>query len=306
MTLRTAVSLFAALVLTACPALAQQQPKPTAVPANVEFLKNVVYGKGGDKDLVLNLARPKPSADGKAGGGKAGPLPCVVVLHGGGWAAGSKDSHNDLVVNLALRGYVAATVGYRFAPADPFPAQVHDVKCAVRYLRAHADQYNLDPTRLGAVGFSAGAHLSMMLGTTDKADGLEGEGGWPEPSSKVQAVVSFFGPTNLAAADLLPNTSPILNKFLGGTLAQKPDAYKQASPVTFVRRDTAPMLLFQGTNDNLVNWKQAVEMTDALAKNGVDGRIELLLGEGHGWQGPELKRTADATFAFFAEKLGKK
>jgi acetyl esterase/lipase len=128
-------------------------------PGDVQFRADVVYGKAGDVELKLDLSRPKTDAKN---------LPCVVVVHGGGWAGGDKRQHDDITWEFARRGYVSATVGYRLAPAHPFPAQVQDVKCAVRYLRAHADKYGLDPNRIGAVGFSAGAHLSMMLGTIDK------------------------------------------------------------------------------------------------------------------------------------------
>lgn len=295
---RIVLTALAALFLMATTASAQRRPtRPVDVPATVELLKDVVYGKGGGKELTLNLARPR----------KAGPAtPCIVVIHGGGWSAGRKEQHDELIVQLAERGYAAATVGYRLAPADPFPAQVNDVKCAVRFLRANAGKYNLDPERFGAVGFSAGAHLSMMLGVTDKSDGLEGDGGHPEQSSKVQAVVSFFGPTDLTAPELFPDISPILQRFLGGTIKEKADVYKQASPITYVRPTSAPMLLLQGTSDVLVNWKQAVRMAEALVRNGVDGRVELLLGKGHGWGQPELKRSADVTFAFFEERLAKK
>jgi acetyl esterase/lipase len=263
-------------------------------PDDVEFSKDVVYGKGGGKDLKLDLSRPK-QANGKR--------PCIVVFHGGGWAAGNKDQHDDVTWMLAQRGYVAATVGYRFAPEHVFPAQVEDAKCAVRFLRAHADKYGIDSERIGAVGFSAGAHLSMMLGTTRKEDGLEGTGGWADQSSRVQAVVSFFGPTDLAAPDLPQATLPILKKFLGGTKEEKPDAYKRASPITYVRKDCPPMLLFQGTMDPLVPHTQAYRMADAMTKAGVDGRVELLIGLGHGWVGPELRRTADAAFTFFDNRL---
>lgn len=285
------LSLFAVTIATA-----QQRPAEPPVPAHIEFRKDVVYGTGGGKDLKLNLARPKTST---------GPAPCIVIIHGGGWSAGTKEAHDDLAVTFAGKGYVAVTVGYRLAPDAVFPAQIEDVKCAVRFLRASSEKFRLDPKRIGAVGFSAGAHLSMLLGVMDKSDGLEGEGGYADQSSKVQAVVSFFGPTDLTAPEVFPVVSPILKKFLGGSITDKPDLYRKASPITYVKGDSAPMLLFQGTNDILVPWKQAIRMVDALVKNDVDGRLELLLGLGHGWGGKELLRTAESTFAFFEEKLSK-
>src|SRR5262245_12868637 len=126
-----------------------------AVPEGVVFEKDVVYGKTGEVELKQNLAKPKDAA---------GKLPCVLVIHGGGWAAGNKEGHNNLTWEFAKRGFVSATIGYRLAPKFLFPAQIEDVKCAVRYLRANAEKLNIDPEKLGAVGFSAGAHLSMMLG----------------------------------------------------------------------------------------------------------------------------------------------
>lgn len=291
--------LFAVLTLGLWSASATAQDRNAAEPAvpdTVELLRDVAYGKGGNKTLTLNLARPKVITS---------AAPCIVIIHGGGWTGGRKEQHNDLAVTLAGKGYVAATVGYRLAPEAIFPAQVNDVKCAVRFLRANADRFKLDPKRIGTVGFSAGAHLAMLLGVTEKKDGLEGDGGYDEQSSKVQAVVSFFGPTDLTAPEVFPEVSPILKKFLGGTMAEKPELYRKASPISYVTPDDAPMLLFQGTNDYLVNWKQAIRMTEALVKNDVDGRLELLLGPGHGWNGRELKRTAEATFAFFDEKLAK-
>ena len=263
-------------------------------PQGVEFERNVVYGKGAGEDLKLNLARP----------GKAeGPLPCIVVIHGGGWAAGRKEQHDDLTWKCAERGYVSATVGYRFAPKHRFPAQVEDVKCAVRFLRAHAARYGLDPDRIGAVGFSAGAHLSMMLGVMGKGDGLEGEGGWADMSSQVNAVVSFFGPTDFVSADYPEASRLIVRTFLGGTREEKPEEYRRASPVTYASKGDAPVLLFQGTKDPLVPHAQAWAMAEALTAAGVPGRVDLILGAGHGWGGAELPRTMDATFAFFDRHL---
>ena len=264
-------------------------------PADVVFEKDIVYGKGGGDDLKLDLSRPKNPASAK--------LPCIVILHGGGWTAGNKSGHDDMTWTFASKGYVAATVGYRLAPNYTFPAQVNDVKCAVRYLRAHAEKYGLDPDRIGAIGFSAGAHLAMMLGTTNKADGLEGDGGWGEQDSQVQAVVSFFGPTDLAASDIPEQSLGILKNFMGGTKQEKPEEYRKASPITHVTPGDAPMLLLQGTKDPLVPYTQTYVMLEAMTKNGVPGRIELIVGGSHGWGGAELSRTAAAAYAFFDEYL---
>jgi acetyl esterase/lipase len=266
-------------------------PKP---PDSIEFTRDIVYGKGGDREMMLNLSRPKNLNQ---------PTPCIVLIHGGGWSGGNRDQLNEPCWHMAERGYVTATVSYRLAPSAVWPAQIEDVKCAVRFLRANAARYNIDPQRIGAVGFSAGAHLAMLLGTTDAKDGLEGTGGWQDQSSKVQVVVSFFGPTDLTAPELLPDLSPVLKRFIGAKMSEKPELFKQASPVNHVSHDSAPMLLLQGTVDPLVNWSQAVKMAEALTRNDVDGRVELLIGRGHGWGEPELKRTGETTYAFLDEKL---
>lgn len=264
-----------------------------AADPEIEFQRDIEYGQAGGESLKLNLSIPK---------GGTGRLPAVVVIHGGAWRAGDRAGHDELTRRLAGEGYVAATVGYRFCPKHVFPAQVEDVKCAVRFLRANAEKYRIDPERIGAVGFSAGAHLAMMLGAMDPADGLEGAGGSPGFSSKVQAVVSFFGPTDFE----LPATEaarPLIVDFIGGPIDGKREAYRRASPVTYVSKGDAPMLLFQGTNDPLVPHAHATRMADAMQAAGVPGRIELIVGAGHGWGGAELVRTAAAMTAFFGDEL---
>ena len=262
-------------------------------PANVDFQPDITYATVDGEELKLDLSRPKDVK---------GPLPCVVVIHGGGWAAGNRKAHDNVTWELASRGYVAATVSYRFAPKHPFPAQIQDVKAAVRFLRGNAGKYNVDPAKVGAVGFSAGAHLSLLLGVMDKGDGLDDVGEYRDQPSKVQAVVSYFGPTDLLAP--YPEvTKPILEKFLGGPVEQKQELAKRASPVTYVSAGDAPTLLFQGTKDPLVPYDQAVRMADALTKVGVPGRVELILGAGHGWAGVDMRRTGAETWAFFDQQL---
>ena len=261
----------------------------------IEFRADVEYGTGGDQKLTLHAALPKDSQSARHG---------LVFIHGGGWAAGNKNDLKEAAREAAKKGYVSVSVGYRFAPKNHFPAQVEDVKCAVRWLRAHADELKLDANRIGAIGFSAGAHLSMMLGVMDKDDGLEGEGGWQDQSSKVQAVVAYFGPTDLLG-EYPPVSQEIVRQFIGGTKAEKTAEYKRASPITYVNAGDAPMLLFQGTNDGLVPYEQAYFMARALSEAKVPGRVELILGAAHGWGGPDLDHTRTETYTFFSRWLKK-
>lgn len=282
-------TLFVALLL--CTASRAQGAKP---PEDVTFEKDVVYGKGAGEDLKLNIARPKEGA---------GALPCIVFIHGGGWAAGNKEGHTTQTWDVVKKGYVGVTVGYRFTPKHRFPAQIEDAKCAIRFLRANAEKYGIDKDRIGAVGFSAGAHLAMILGVMDKADGLEGDGGNPEQSSKVNVVVSFFGPTDLTTKDWPDASRKLIEQFVDGPKDEKVDACRKASPITYVDKGDAPMLLIQGTKDRLVPYTQATLMVDALAKAGVPGRLDMIVGADHGWGGAELQRTADETYAFFDQYL---
>ena len=283
--------LIVALTLALLPALAPAAAPPDAV----SFQPDIVYATVAGEELMLNLAMPKNAA---------GALPCIVIIHGGGWAAGNRVGHNDLTWKFAERGYVSVTVSYRFAPKHPFPAQVQDVKAAVRFLRANAAKFHIDPARIGATGFSAGAHLSMMLGVMDKADSLDDVGDHRDQSSKVQAVVSFFGPADLNLP-YPPVTVNILRNFLGATPQENSDIARKASPVTYVNAGDAPMLLYQGTNDPLVPHDQAIAMANALTTAKVPGRVELLLNAGHGWGGAEITRTLLGMEAFFNEHLKK-
>jgi acetyl esterase/lipase len=293
------LAVLVATALAATSASAQEQrrrvrPGPigliddTRPPAiEIEFTKDIVYGHAGEVDLKLNLATPQ---------GLTHPAPAVVWIHGGAWRGGRKEDFDNVIRESAEHGYVSVSISYRLVPEHLFPAQVEDCKCAVRWLRENAKRLNVDPARIGVVGASAGAHLAMMLGAMDTGDGLEGEGGSPDASSRVQAVVSFCGPTNLQSE--FPDASKNLVADFIGEAANA----KAASPITYVNKDDPPMLLIQGTKDPLVPHDQAVQMVESLTAAGVPGRVELLIGEGHGWPS-QHKRVMAATFAFLDEYL---
>jgi acetyl esterase/lipase len=257
---------------------------------------DVTYTRVGDRELKLDIMAPK---------GDKGPYPAVMVIHGGAWRAGNKKDCRFIMPDFARRGYVAISPQYRFCPGEIFPAQVQDVKAAVRWVKGHAREYNIDVDRMGAIGFSAGGHLALMLGLTAPADGLEGEGSSDGPDSRVKAVVNFFGPTDLSASDIPEVSRPLVKDFLGGTPKEKPELAARASPLTYVSKDDAPVLTFHGTKDPLVPPTQATRLAEAMSAAGVPGRVELLIGAEHGWGGHELERTKAETFAFFDRYLRK-
>jgi acetyl esterase/lipase len=255
---------------------------------------DIVYQRVGEVELKLDLIRP---AEGP------GPFPGVVVIYGGAWRTGNKRGNRPTLAEFARRGYVAVSPQYRHCPRDIFPSQVHDVKAAVRWLRAHAAEYHLDAHHIGAMGFSAGGHLSMMLGVTGPEDGLEGDVPPGSPSSKVQAVVNYFGPTDLNSPAISEFSKGLIRDFLGGLPSEKPEVAIRASPVSFLSRDDAPILTFHGTKDPLVPHDQAHRLAEEMTRVGLAGRTELLIGAGHGWFGPEMKRTMEQTYAFFEVHL---
>lgn len=255
---------------------------------------DVVYAKAGARELKLDLLRPAQSQ---------GLSPAVVVIHGGAWRGGNKSEVRPMLSDFVRRGYVAIAPEYRLCPKDTFPAQVHDVKAAVRWLKANAGKLHVDPERVGAIGFSAGGHLALLLGLTGPNDGLEGDGSAAGPDSRVKAVVNWFGPTDLAAKDIPDVSKPLVNDFLGGSPQEKPAVAAKASPLTYVSKDDAPVLTFQGTKDPLVPYTQAIKLAAAMNDAGVPGRIELIVGAQHGWAGAELERTRNETFLFFDRYL---
>jgi acetyl esterase/lipase len=260
---------------------------------DIPIQKDIVYAKAGGEELKLDLARP---AKGE------GPFPLVVCLHGGAWQIGHRSSEHAQLRLLAGHGYVAATVGYRLAPKHRFPAQIEDARAAVRFLRAHARDYNIDPNRVAAVGGSAGGHLALLLGLMDGP-------------SKVRAVVNYFGPTDLRTWSATPQGDALLKKAVNGrdsngiledlvgTSDRKAEAVAKASPITYVDAKDPPVLTFQGTADPLVPTEQAKALHEALKKAGVAEKLVLLEGASHGWGGKEKERTDRLMLEFLDKHL---
>ncbi len=175
------------------------------VPDTVSVERNIQYGAGGGHPLQLDLYSPKRASQ---------PVPAVLFIHGGGWKNGYRQIYHYYCTKFAEHGYVAATATYRLTSEAPFPAAVEDVKCAVRWLRANAKKYGIDPNKIAAAGGSAGGHLALMIGYSSDVPELEGNGGNAGVSSRVQAVVDLYGPTDLTD-DFAKSRGEVI-RFLGG------------------------------------------------------------------------------------------
>jgi acetyl esterase/lipase len=275
------------------PATAQARPGLT-VPDNVVFEEAIEYSRPGGEQLLLDMARPR---------GKSGSFPAVVCIHGGGFVGGTRRAFQAMCVGLAEEGYVAVTIDYRLAPKHPFPACVEDVKAAVRWVRANATKYQVDPERIGATGSSAGGHLALMLGLTAGVRRFEGTGGNADQPSSVRCVVNYFGPTDFTRVYGKSKSEPVLVPFLGGNLQQERFRHIESSPLYWVTPAAAPTLSIQGTEDDHVPHEQAVWITERLRAAGVEASLLSIGGAGHGFTGRDAEMTRTAMLAFFAKHL---
>lgn len=235
----------------------------SAAPAADEFEKisDVVYMQRGDLDLLADVYVPEGE----------GPFPAVLVVHGGAWRSGDKNQLFFVAGRLVRDGYTCVAINYRLAPEHKFPAQIDDCKAAVRWMRDHAAQYKIDPNRIGAWGYSAGAHLVALLGTTDKSDGLEGPTATADsPSTRLQAVVAGGTPCDFRT---MPDADDGLAFWLGASRSDKPEIYKQASPMVYVTDDDPPFFFYHAKNDELVPLESPQAMQAALEQAGVEAEL---------------------------------
>ena len=255
------------------------------IPDDVTVVRDVVFGTGGGRDLKMHIVLPAES--------DRQLRPAFVWIHGGGWQSGSKEGGLAQVIPLVRSGFVGATIEYRLTGEAPFPAQIEDCKCAIRFLKAHAQKYGIDPNRVAVGGSSAGGHLVALLGTSGGEKSLEGNGGWPDQSSRVHAVLDLYGPTDFRAFVTTSgyerhnqDGSPESKLLGGGEVLSSPDQIRIVNPITYVDSDDPPFLIIHGSNDRTVPLNQSTLLHDALKKAGVSAQLKIIEGGGHG--GPEF------------------
>lgn len=267
---------------------------PVPVPANVQADLDVEYSRVGGP-VQMDIFRPA---------GAGGVNPTVLAIHGGGFRAGKRTSYHPLCIKLALRGYTCATMSYRLAPRNQFPAPVEDAKAAVRFLRANVKKYGVDPAHIGVTGGSAGGYLALMVGLTGPLKIFEGSGPNLEQSSAVQAVVDFYGPTDFTQSyGKSVDAHEVLPLFLGGDLAHNRQEHVVSSPLYYVTPMAPPILAVHGTKDNYVAYEQSLWLMSKLASAGVEAELETLTGAGHGFKGADAERAEARLFAFFDKHL---
>lgn len=306
------IRLFATFLAVLCslasfvPAVsAQKQAQRPALPKGFTAEYDVKYVPDGDEAQVLDIYFPETASD--------KPLPLLVWIHGGGWSAGTKAGMPYL--SQLPRGYIAASIEYRFSQKALFPAQIQDCQAAIRFLRANAKKYSIDPSKVGVGGASAGGHLAALVGTSGGQKVFPKIGGNEDQSDQVQAVCDIFGPTNfwtvIKQAEDDKNVKNIFkwnngdpySKLIGGKLGEDKDRCEAVSPVKYVTKDSPPFLILHGDHDTLVPYAQSVELQELLTKAGVESTLQKLPGAGHGGAAFALPSLAKLTMNFFDKHL---
>jgi acetyl esterase/lipase len=295
----TLISVTLGLILSV--AIAQQPTQSTSpqAPKGPVILRDLPYVTNGHQRQKLDLYLSKSEEK----------LPLIIRIHGGAWLAGSKEMEGP--GDYIRRGYAVASINYRLSQHAIFPAQIEDCKAAVRYLRANAQKYNLDPNRFAVWGSSAGGHLAALLGTTGDINEFDvGEN--LSVSSRVQAVVDYFGPTDFLQIEThrLPEgmvhnipDSPE-SKLIGGLIVDNPEKAEKANPITYITKDAPPFLIIHGDKDPLVPHHQSELLEAALKKAGVPVIFYTVKGGGHG--GFKDPNVPTLTAQFFEKNLKNK
>ncbi len=241
------------------------------------------------------------------------PLPAVIYIHGGGWAEGERSTAMYPWLNplLAAHGFVTVSITYRLSRWATFPAQIHDAKAAVRWLRANAERYAIDPERIGVWGDSAGGHLSALLGVTGDLPELEGDNGSAGYSSRVQAVVARVPPTDFLSSTMENNVPSMVTQLFGGMINERADLMRMASPIYYVHSGVPPFQIVHGTNDESVPFEQGERFAKALSEVGSEVDFIVMPGCHHNlrteknlpWSDVPWTEMGQKALAFFQEHL---
>ena len=276
-----------------------QPPNPTAgagapaLPPGVKVVRDLDYVGAGLDQQKLDLYLPESTRE---------LLPLVVWVHGGGWESNSKNNCLP-ALELPTRGYALASINYRLTDSGPFPTQIEDCRAAVRWLRVHAAEYQVNPDRVGAWGPSAGGHLVALLGTAADQTHWDKVGRHAAISTRLQAVCDYYGPTDFLAAIRAGITDRADARLLGGPPAQKLDVARAASPVTYVSRDDCPFLIVHGDQDPTVPLEQSQILFERLKQARLDATILVVKHGKHGNWGPDVEPSAhqirESVFSFF-------
>lgn len=292
---------------TLVPISSSAEPQPVPVPEGVELYEDVLIGNAGTRPIYTSIAVPKTTPH--------APMPVMVYIHGGGWNHGDrKQALASICSYVTKRGYIGVSLDYRLTPEAPFPAQIQDVKLAIRYLRAHAAEYHLDPSRIGVWGTSSGGHLASLLGTTAQITSgetitldtghvvnvpdLSGNGGWQQYSDQVQAVVDMYGPADFTTN--FANSYKSVKALLGGNNAfSVPDQARLAMPGTYASPDDPPFFIRHGDADATIPYTDSVTFSNQLKDAGVKVvDVKIVPKQGHGFTGEAAEQASAEAWAF--------
>jgi acetyl esterase/lipase len=304
-------------------------PPPLDAPQRVLPTGGVMYHAieyavlDGYRPLQLDLYLPAPQpGSAPAPAPTPAPAPAIVYFHGGGWAVGTRRRFGrafkgwdpSALQLLAAAGFAVATVDYRLTGEASFPAQLHDAKAAVRWLRSNSSQLNIDTNRIVAWGESAGGHIALLVGLTGNRPELDGPGQDPSISSGVCGVVAWYPPTDLTSLTARPHPDATHDpnapdstesRLVGAPLASVPDAARAASPITYVHRDAPPIQLHHGTQDRVVPFQQSEALAAALLDCGASVEFIPVEGCDHFWTDvPDLRAIFDSSLAFVQQVVG--
>ena len=271
-------------------------------PATVELLRDLEYVRHGERGLQLDLYLPAKRT--------AAARPAIVLVHGGGWRSGVRANLAPMAIRMAQRGYAAATVSYRLSPEAPYPAAIHDVKAALRWVRSHAAQYGIDPGRIAVGGGSAGGQIASLAGVSDGLARFDPGASAGGVSSRVQAIVNIDGLSDFTSEmarkyeDDPARQPSAAGAWLGGRYADTPERWRDASPTFYVGRQTPPILFIGSSKPRFAVGHD--EMLVKLRAAGVPGEVVVLADTPHSFWlfDPWLDPTVEATVRFLDRYMG--